>query len=156
MENTLQNDPAFEKVSEISVKDTEISKEFINKALELLREEFNNNDDFTIKHGFLSLSKLIIALAQSLCETSEEYVSEIEKAQNIATNKVMPAILPKFNEDETIEDGYDMEDLSIRRIMMTMGSTIDYVFWRNDLSQYSDTRAKLEEETLSEELKADE
>lgn len=151
MDNTLQNDPAFDKVSEISIKDVEISRQFVDKTLNVLKEEFDNNPDFTVKHGFLGLSKTILALSQSLCENSEQYSYEMGKAQDIATKKVMPSILPKLDGDKIIEKDYDMEDLSIRRIMMTIGTVIDYVFWRNDLSRYSETRAEIEEEELKSE-----
>lgn len=153
MNNSLQNDPAFDKVTEISIKDIEISKDFVDKTLKILKEEFDNKEDFTIKHGFLGLSKLIIALSQSLCENSDQYAYETGKAQDIVTKRIMPAILPKINGDKIIEEDYDMDDLSIRRIMLTMGTTIDYVFWRNDLSSYSEARAEIEEEELAEAIK---
>lgn len=155
MDNTLQNDPAFEKVREMTVKDAEISKEFVDKALDLLKEQFDNKEEFTIKHGFLGLSKLIIALTQSLCENEEQYHYEMIKAQDIVTNKVMPSILPKIEDGEVVKNNYDMEDLSIRRIMMTTGTIIDYVLWRNDMSSYSAVRAEMEEEELKSETEVE-
>lgn len=149
MENNLQNDPAFDKVTEISVKDTEISREFVTKLIDLLKNELNENTEFGVKHGYLSLSRGIIALSQSLCENREEYLKEMEKAQDIATKRIMPAILPKVDKDEIIDENYDMDDLSIRRIMMTIGTVIDYVFWRSDLAQYSEIREEIEKEEIA-------
>lgn len=144
MENNLQNDQAFDKILEITKLDRNISEDFVNKTIELLKNELSNNKDFNIKHGFLGLSKCIVALAQTLCESEEEYNSEISKAQGIAINKVMNAIMPKTKDGKIIEEGYDMEDLSIKRLMLVAGTVIDYIFWRTEFSHYSETREELE------------
>lgn len=146
MEN-LQNDVVFEKIAEITKQDKLICDDFTNKTIELLRSELENKENgFNVKHGFLSLSKAIIALSQTLCDSEEHYNQELLKAQSVAIDRVMPAILPKTDGDKIAEDDYDMENLSIRRLMMTIGTTIDYIFWRSELSNYSNTRVELEKE----------
>ena len=58
----------------------------------------------------------------------------------------MPSILPKIDGEKIIEEDYDMENLSIRRLMLSVGTLIDYIFWRSELSNYQKTRSELEEE----------
>ena len=69
MKMDLQNDPVFDKMTEVAKQDKLICDDFVNKTVELLKSELENKDNhFNVKHGFLSLSKSIIALAQSLCD----------------------------------------------------------------------------------------
>lgn len=142
----LQNDPVFDKVSELTRLDQEIADRTVTKFLDILKDELENSEDYGLKHGFIALSKTMIFLSQSLCENEEEFNAELHAAQNVAINRMVPAILPKIEEGEIVEEGYDLENLSIRRIMMSIGTAIDYVFWRNEISKYSETREELEKQ----------
>lgn len=146
MKMDLQNDPVFDKLTEVTKQDKLICDDFVNKTVELLKSELENKDQFNIKHGFLGLSKSIIALAQSLCDNEEHYNQELIKAQSVVIDRVMPAILPKIDGEKITEEDYDMENLSIRRLMLSVGTLIDYIFWRSELSNYQKTRSELEEE----------
>lgn len=141
----LTNDPVFDKITEITKEDKSICEDFVNKTIELLKSELESENDFTLKHGFLGLSKSIIALAQSLCDNEEHYNQELSKAQNVAIDRIMPSILPKTDGEKITEEDYDMENLSIRRLMLSVGTLIDYIFWRSEVSNYSKTRTELEE-----------
>lgn len=150
MENNLQNDIVFEKIAEITQQDKVITQNFVDKTVELLKEELENpENNFNIKHGFLGLSKAIIALTQSLCDNEEHYNNELSKAQAVAIDRMMPSILPKVEDDKIVEDNYDMDNLSIRRLMMMIGTAMDYIFWRAELSNYSETRSELEKSTTT-------
>lgn len=149
MKMDLQNDPVFDKMTEVAKQDKLICDDFVNKTVELLKSELENKDNhFNVKHGFLSLSKSIIALAQSLCDNEEHYNEELIKAQSVVIDRVMPSILPKIDGEKIIEEDYDMENLSIRRLMLSVGTLIDYIFWRSELSNYQKTRSELEKESV--------
>lgn len=147
-ENITQlNDPVFDKVTEIAANDQKVCEPILEKFLNNIKEELDSNEEFNLKHGYLALSKAIVYLSQSLCETEEQFMDELNAAQSVAINRVMPAILPEISENgEIIEEGYDLENLSVRRLMLTMGTTIDYIFWRNEISRYSETREEIEQE----------
>lgn len=150
MENiNLQNDVVFEKLAEMTIQDQSICKDFVEKTVELLRDKLENPEDqFNVKHGFLGLSKVLVALSQTLCEDEKHYNEELSKAQSVAIDRIIPAILPKVEGEKIVESDYDMENLSIRRLMISLGAAIDYIFWRSELSNYSKTREDIENKEI--------
>ena len=42
------------------------------------------------------------------------------------------------------EENFDLEDVSVRRILMAAGTLVDYTFWRNELARYAEMRANSE------------
>lgn len=147
MEGTnLQNDPVMDKIKVITEQDREIVDEAVGTILEHLKSKLDKQENFTLKHGYLTCAKAMIYLSQALCDSEEEFEAELNAAQVVAIDRVMPSILPKIEDGKIVEEGYDLENLSVRRLMMTMGTTVDYIFWRNEISKYSETRAEIESE----------
>lgn len=147
METTnLQNDPVFEKIKEQNEADRAVVEPVLERVLEIFKEELDAENDFNIKHGYLVLSKAIVYLSQALCDTEEMFANELEAAQRLAIDRMMPAVLPKIEDGKITEEGYDLENLSVRRLMMATGTLVDYIFWRNDISKYRESREAIEAE----------
>lgn len=146
MENNLQNDPAMDKIKEITEQDRIIVDGAVGTILDHLKDKLENDKEFTLKHGYLTCAKALIYLSQALCDSEEQFQAELAAAQGVAIDRVMPSVLPKIEDGKIVEEGYDLENLSVRRLMMTMGTAIDYIFWRNEVSKYSETREDLEKE----------
>nr|UWI48869.1 hypothetical protein NZ312_12205 [Clostridioides difficile] len=43
--------------------------------------------------------------------------------------------MPKVDCGKVINEDFDIEDLSVRRTMLTLGITIDYIMWKTDLAK---------------------
>jgi hypothetical protein len=60
-------------------------------------------------------------------------------------------VFPRFQDGKNVEEGSDLENLSIRRIMLALGTAVDYVIWRTELSNYQQVRENLEKNEASDE-----
>jgi hypothetical protein len=150
MDNSQQlKDPVFEAVRQISEKDGKISERAVAKFVEVLKTLFDNDEEFTTKHGFIALGRAIVYLSQTFCKDNEHFEIEVEKAENLAVEKMLPSIMPVMQDGKIIGD-FDAEDTSVRRVIMALGTAIDYTIWRNELSQYAEMRAKLEGQVSNE------
>lgn len=147
--NNTQVDPVFEEMQAESVKDKELVEPVLQKVLDILSEELNADNDFKIKHGFILVGKALVYLSQALCQSEEHFEKEITAAQHLAIDRMIAATLPQVEDGKIVEQGYDLENLSVRRIMMALGSAVDYVLWRTDMSNYQKQREALEAEELA-------
>ena len=146
MEQEIQKDEAYSRIAEDSKKDNEIVNPVLDKILNVISEELKNNDDFLIEHGYMIAGRMLIYLSQAFCESEEMFNDEIDKAQRVAINRIMESIMPRVENGKIVEEGYDLENISIRRIMMSLGTAIDYALWRTKLSQYQNVRKEVEVE----------
>lgn len=145
-EKNIQRDEAYSRIAEESKKDNELVNPILDKVLNVLSEELKNNDKFMIEHGYMVAGRLLVYLSQALCDSEQMFNDEIDKAQEIAVNRVIKSIMPKVEDGKIVEEGYDLENLSIRRIMVSLGTAVDYVLWRTALSQYQNVRKEIEVE----------
>jgi hypothetical protein len=145
-EKDTQLDPVFEKMQEDSKKDKELCEPVLQKVLDVLSDELNADSEFKIRHGFTVVGKALVYLAQAMCQSEEHFNTEISAAQHLAIDRMIAATMPKIEDGKIVEEGYDLENLSIRRIMMALGCGVDYVLWRTDMSNYQKERQALEAE----------
>ncbi|MGO0862627.1 hypothetical protein, partial [Clostridioides difficile] len=124
-----------EQIKMINEEDNKIVSNIVDNFINKIYDEINNNENFSLKHGFLTIGKLLVILAQSLCDNEEHFSKECDLAKDIVLNKIMEAIMPKVDCGKVINEDFDIEDLSIRRIMLTLGITIDYIMWKTDLAK---------------------
>lgn len=141
-----QIDEAFETIKDLNEKDHELMQPVLDKLMEVLGQEMSSKNDFGVKHGYMAVGKLLIFLSQSLCKDEGHFKEELERAQDLAIERVVQSILPKIEDGKIAEQGYDLENLSIRRIMITLGTAVDYVLWRTELANYQQVREKLEKD----------
>ena len=146
--NGQVRDVVFDKLDEQSTRDMEIMDQTIYDIVESIKNRLvNKEDDFSLRHAYKTLSKVLVLLTQGLCESEEHFHKEIAIAQNVAIDKIVTSIFPKQDENGNIlEEDFDMENLSVRRVMLALGTAIDYVIWRQDLANYSNMRNELEQE----------
>lgn len=150
-QNNTQTDEAYVRIAENSKKDNEIVNPVLDKVLNILSQELKDNDDFLVEHGYMVAGRALIYLSQALCESEEMFNDEIDKSQEIAVNKIIRSIMPRVEDGKIVEEGYDLENLSIRRIMISLGTAVDYAMWRTKLSQYQEVRKEIEvEEKIAE------
>jgi hypothetical protein len=143
-EKDTQLDPVFVKMQEDSQKDKELCEPVLQKVLDILSDELNADSEFKIRHGFTVVGKALVYLAQAMCQSEEHFNTEISAAQHLAIDRMIAATMPKIEDGKIVEEGYDLENLSIRRIMMALGCGVDYVLWRTDMSNYQKEREALE------------
>ncbi len=141
-----QVDETFETLQEINEQDNALMQPVLEKLMDVLGEELKAENNFSTKHGYMAVGKLLIYLSQSLCKDEEHFKSELEASQDMAIDRVVQSILPKIQDGKIVEEGYDLENLSIRRIMLALGTAVDYVIWRTELSNYQQVRENLEKE----------
>lgn len=142
-----QVDETFESIKEINEQDNALMQPVLEKIMDVLGEELKAENSFSTKHGYMAVGKLLIYLSQSLCKDEEHFKSELAASQDMAIDRVVQSILPKIQDGKITEEGYDLENLSIRRIMLALGTAVDYVIWRTELSNYQQVRENLEKET---------
>lgn len=138
------SDPVFDKISKITETDHRIAEEAISDISVMLKEYLDNKEDFTVKHAFLALSRSMGYLTKVFTNSPEEFDMEMEKANKLAVEKMMPSIMPKMQDGKIIEENFDMEDLSLRRVLMALSCAVDYTFWKNELAHYSKIRSQEE------------
>ncbi|MCC0635212.1 MULTISPECIES: hypothetical protein [unclassified Clostridioides] len=131
----IQEETILEQIKRINEEDNNIVTNIVDNFINKLYDEINNNENFSLKHGFLTIGKLLVILAQSLCDNEEHFSKECDLAKDIVLNKIMEAIMPKVDCGKVIDEDFDIEDLSIRRIMLTLGIAIDYIIWKTDLTK---------------------
>ncbi|MCC0638935.1 MULTISPECIES: hypothetical protein [unclassified Clostridioides] len=131
----IQEETILEQIKRINEEDNNIVTNIVDNFINKLYDEINNNENFSLKHGFLTIGKLLVILAQSLCDNEEHFSKECDLAKDIVLNKIMEAIMPKVDYGKVIDEDFDIEDLSIRRIMLTLGIAIDYIIWKTDLTK---------------------
>lgn len=137
-------DPVFKKITETTENDKQIAEVAVKKISELLKGLLDEVDDFTVKHAFLALSRSMGYLTQAFTNSPEEFEEEMDKANALAVEKMMPSIMPKMQDGKIIEEDFDMNDLSLKRILMALSCAVDYTFWRNELAHYSEIRKQEE------------
>ncbi|MGO0904989.1 hypothetical protein ACTPC6_04365 [Clostridioides difficile] len=131
----IQEETILEQIKMINEEDNKIVSNIVDNFINKIYDEINNNENFSLKHGFLTIGKLLVILAQSLCDNEEHFSKECDLAKDIVLNKIMEAIMPKVDCGKVIDKDFDIEDLSIRRIMLTLGIAIDYIMWKTDLAK---------------------
>lgn len=139
-------DPVFEKVNEQIKKDNEIAEKCVNKFADTLNDFMRDDKEFSMKHGFIALGRTLVYLTQTLCKDAQHFEQEVEKANTLMADKMMTSLMPLTQDGKIVDKDYDIEDVSVRRVLMALGCGVDYVFWRNELSSYSEKRTDIEEE----------
>lgn len=157
-EMNTQLDPVMEQMQIDAQKDKELVEPVLQEVLNLLSDKLNvEGTEFKIKHGYTVVGKALVYLSQALCKSVEQFESEITEAQGLAVNRLVPALLPHIENGRIAEEGYDLENLSVRRIMMALGAGVDYVLWRTDMSNYQKERESIEvQEKVQEKVQAQE
>lgn len=138
-------DKTFEKIKEMTKKNNQIATPAIDSILEILKNNLDAKSDFTILHGFITLSHCIMFLSQGLCQNEQHFKVELDQSYKIATNKIFPAIQSQTNFDGSKIE-FDQEDYSLGRVMMALAHTMDIAFWNLLVSNYSEIRSNIEEE----------
>lgn len=136
----LQQDKTLEIIREESIRDNKIIEPVLDKILTILSEEIQSDNEFQVKHGLLLAGRALVYLSQALCKDEAMFTEELDKSQTLAIDRIVSSIMPKVEDGKIVEEGYDLENLSIRRIMMALGTAVDYVMWRTEMSHYQDLR----------------
>lgn len=144
MTKEILQDETLIKIQEEAEKDNAIVENVIGKVIEILNQELSADNDFYIKHGYMVIGRVLVYLSQALCKDEAMFIAELEKAREIAVNRMIDSVLPKVEDGKIVEEGYDMENLSIRRIMMSLGTAVDYALWKTEMSQYQNIRKDME------------
>ena len=139
-EKTIEynKDEIFGEVQKVSQKDNEIMGPVLEKILKIISDELDADNDFTVRQGYIALTKSLVYLSQALCENEEFFRNEINAAQKIALEKVIPAMLPNVEDGKIIDEDYDKENLSVRRMMMAIAQSGEYIIWRMLVSNLQD------------------
>lgn len=125
IEAMLKADPSVQKALETVAKDDAISKDFINETLNRINVLMKDkNTEFNINHGFQALGKCINFLGQLLYPSLEAFQNDLVLSHKIVVENVM----------ESLPDE-DLNNFSLKRLMMVSGSLIDYVYWRKALGE---------------------
>ena len=135
---TIKKDKVFEEVQDISKKDNEIMAPVLEKILKVISDELDADDEFTVRQGYIALSKALVYISQALCENEEFFKKEVDASQKIALEKIIPSMLPLIKDGKIVDENYDKEDLSIRRMMMALAQAGEYIIWRMLVSNIQD------------------
>ncbi|NRT64593.1 hypothetical protein B0P06_006068 [Clostridium saccharoperbutylacetonicum] len=135
---TIKKDKVFEEVQDISKKDNEIMAPALEKILKVISDELDADNEFTVRQGYIALSKALVYISQALCENEEFFKKEIDAAQKIALEKIIPSMLPLIKDGKIVDENYDKEDLSVRRMMMALAQAGEYIIWRMLVSNIQD------------------
>ncbi|HFL2420515.1 TPA: hypothetical protein ACG3PC_000161 [Clostridioides difficile] len=131
----IQEETILEQIKKINEEDNKIVTNIVDNIINKIYDEISNNENFSLKHSFLTVGRLLVILAQSLCDNEEHFSKECDLAKDMVLNKIMEAIMPKGDYEKVTEDDFDIENLSIRRIMLALGITVDYIIWKTDLAK---------------------
>ena len=142
----FNKDEIFEEVQKFSQKDNEIATPILEKILKVISDELDADNDFTVRQGYIALTKSLVYLSQALCENEEFFKNEIDAAQRIALEKVIPAMLPSIKDGKILDENYDKENLSVRRMMMALAQSGEYIIWRMLVSNIHDIENQANEE----------
>jgi len=135
---TIKKDKVFEEVQDISKKDNEIMAPVLEKILKVISDELDVDNEFTVRQGYIALSKALVYVSQALCENEEFFKKEVDASQKIALEKIIPSMLPLIKDGKIVDENYDKEDLSIRRMMMALAQAGEYIIWRMLVSNIQD------------------
>ena len=141
----MQTDPVFDKINDRMNNDKKVAMDFTNDIIDMLHKGLKRGK-LNLTQVYIALADALIGVTQALCEDEEHYKAEYNIANKMATNKVIPVFLPKLTADGKIPEDYDKENLSIRRIMFTLASSIEYALWRGQLAYYQGMREQEEEQ----------
>lgn len=139
-------DEIFKEVQKISQKDNEIMSPVLERILKVISDELDADNDFTVRQGYIALSKAFVYLSQALCENEEFFRSEVNASQKIALENIIPSMLPNVKDGKIIDENYDKENLSVRRMMMALAQSGEYIIWRmlvanlQDMDETSDNK----------------
>lgn len=142
MENKNEKNKIFDEVQKVSQKDNEIMTPVLEKVLKVISDELDADNDFTVRQGYIALAKSLVYLSQALCDNEEFFRNEIDAAQKIALDKIIPAMLPNIKDGKIIDENYDKENLSVRRMMMALAQSGEYIIWRMLVSNLQDLERK--------------
>ena len=134
-----QFDPVIDYLKELQIRDAKIADPFIQEMLDMIKDKLENVDGFETKHAYIALSRTIAFVTQTMCKDQDEFLAELNSARRIVDNKIFPAIIPA-DENGNLPEGFDNEDLSIRRLMLLVPNFIDALFWKVDMSNYQEIR----------------
>jgi len=135
---TIKKDKVFEEVQDISKKDNEIMAPVLEKILKVISDELDVDNEFTVRQGYIALSKALVYVSQALCENEEFFKKEVDASQKIALEKIIPSMLPLIKDGKIVDENYDKEDLSVRRMMMALAQAGEYIIWRMLVSNIQD------------------
>lgn len=135
----LSNDVVNDIVQKIQDSRKDV-KGLVDNIMDVIKKYFNDNPDIKsselVKRAYIATAGAIFSISQGFYENEEEYLTDLEKIRQAGVEKIVPIIMQLGDENP------DM--LAFYRIMMSLGASIDYVFWQNDFSKYSALRAEKE------------
>lgn len=144
-------DPVFEKLKEAHTRSRNIANPLADEMLDLVKEEISENPDFRLKEAMLAVSQLAMYVSQSLFSNHEEFVNELDCIEKQTLHRVVNSFYPKMDGSKIIEEGYDLDNLSLRRMFTTLAGAMDAIIWQSELSTYKEERLKEEENEIKEE-----
>ena len=144
------DDETFKAIRQLQDKENNLSVPAVEDIMKIMKTNLEAKSDFNVMTAYNSLAKCIMFTSQAVCGNEEHYNAELEKSHELAVKKFMPMISPQPNAEGNIEIN-DEEDYSLRRLMMALAHTMDYVLWRVLLADYSEIRQDIEEEAAGNE-----
>lgn len=140
----LSIDPIFDLIGDITKRDNMIADSIVDDIIDIINKRLNEDDEFKAKNGFLALSKVIMTLSQGLCKDKDDFLKQYDKALNLANDKIIECFYPVTNDGKIVDDNYDNDDLSLKRIIMALAMTIHVAYYRTELAGYNSLRQNLE------------
>ena len=147
--NDIDTDYTFELIKEKFNKDTEAAKKLADD-LHIYCEDIllNRSHEFggiDFQRLFLALGYNLISVASILCE-KDTYEVDATRARHLAKNKVIPSVMPLCRDGEIVDEDFEKDDLSLRKLLMSLGFSIEDMIWRKELTFYSTQREELEKD----------
>lgn len=150
-ENSQLNDPIFEQIEEQFLEDIKRSTEIENALNIVIKDKICNEDNLSTKHAFLALGRILIALTRPMCKDQDHFINEVDKAEKLFMDKMLPSTFPAMKDGEVVDKNFDKEDIHIRRILMALGVGVQGTLYQESLATYQARRHEMEKvESLKE------
>lgn len=137
-------DPVFEKIKDEHSRLRAVAEPVALELLDLIKEEYKNNDEFTIKAALLTMSQLAMYVGQSLYSSHEDFTKDLEIVDKQTLHRVLQSFYPQMDGNVIKEEDYDLGNLSLRRIFITLAGAMDASLWQASLAEYPEDREAYE------------
>ena len=147
--NGIDIDHTFELIKEKFNKDTEAAKKLADDlhryCEDILLNRSHEFGGIDFQRLFLALGYNLISVASILCE-KDTYEVDAARAKYLAENKIVPSVMPLCRDGEIVDEDFEKDDLSLKKLLMSVGFSLENMIWRNELNFYSTKREELEKD----------
>lgn len=142
--------PEVEEALEETKENDELMRPLVDEIVKSLIEKIDDPDCFLDSNSSFSvLAKSITYLSQMYCDSHDHFNDELRIVNDLVTTNVMASLGAYADDDQVFNkvvynDEVDLENFTLRRLMMLSASIIEYTLWRLKLNKKIEEKVQKE------------